>query len=294
MEGRVTTYRASRMNRKIKVLLVVMIILAVVAAYIVLQGKYFATVHDVAVVRVTVSSTQLYQGDAFNITVTAKNEGTTPEEFNITSFWNATRIDTKKVTNLAPNAETALVFNWSTQEALPGNYIIKAEANTVTGEANTTDNISVFGVVRVRQRSGLEATMFVDPRNSTVAVGQDFSVRINVTGVTDLFGWEFKLSWNATILEVVGVTEGTFLKNSGSTVFYPTTNNTTGRLTVDCTLLGDRPGVGGNGTLATIQFHAKESGLGDLGIYDATLLSSFEEEIAHAVVDGHFAVQTST
>ena len=51
-------------------------------------------------------------------------------------------------------------------------------------------------------------TISVDPSAITV-VGTTFTITINVTGVIDLYGWEFRLRWNSTLLDVAGVTEVT-------------------------------------------------------------------------------------
>jgi len=44
------------------------------------------------------------------------------------------------VTNLTADSSETLEFVWDTTNATEGNYIIKAEANPVTGETDTADN----------------------------------------------------------------------------------------------------------------------------------------------------------
>lgn len=276
------------MDKKTVIAVSLVIIFAMAITYAVLQGDYFSTTHNVAVAGIVVSSTQLYKGDTLNITVIVRNAGTTSESFNITAYWNSTKIGMKPIQDLASNSQNNMTFGWNTSEAQLANYIIKAEADTVTGETNTTDNVSVFGVVRIRQKQVLPATMFVDSENNTAALDQNFSINVNVANVADLIGWELRLSWNTTLLEFVNSTEGAFLKTSGSTVFYPAVNATVGRVAIDCTLIGDKPGVSGNGTLVSIQFHVRETGLCDLSLFDTTLLSSFEEKIIHTTTSGHF------
>jgi hypothetical protein len=133
-------------------------------------------------------------------------------------------------------------------------------------------------------------TLYVDPQTSETAVGQDFTVNISISNVADLFGWGSRLSWNATILAIVNETEGTFLRSHGTTFFYPTIN-TTGYLILDCTLTDNLTGVSGNGVLATIQFHVKESGHCDLDLYDTELSDSSEppHALTHTVVNGQFS-----
>jgi hypothetical protein len=134
------------------------------------------------------------------------------------------------------------------------------------------------------------AILYVDPKAIKGTVGQNFIININILNVTDLYGWQFKLKWDSTVLDVVNATEGNFLKQGGgSTGFWPIINNTAGYISVYCTLTGNIPGVNGSGALATIQFHAKESGNCDLSLYDTMLINSSVQQIDHTVEDGHFS-----
>jgi len=132
------------------------------------------------------------------------------------------------------------------------------------------------------------ATIYVDPPSNIGTVGQKFTVKINISNAVDLYGWEFKLGWNATILNATDVGEGSFLKSGGDTFFAPTTNNTAGYILVDCTLLGNIPGVNGNGTLATVEFRIETGGACDLDLYDTILVDSQEQAIQHTAIDGYF------
>jgi hypothetical protein len=132
------------------------------------------------------------------------------------------------------------------------------------------------------------ATVCVDPQTTVGTVGQNFVVNINISGVADLYGWEFSLGWNGTILEAVTVSEGSFLKSGGSTFFTNKINNTLGYMIVDCTLLGNVPGVSGSGTLATIKFYVETLGECPLDLYDTILVNSTEQSIEHTVVDGYY------
>jgi len=131
-------------------------------------------------------------------------------------------------------------------------------------------------------------TVYVDPQTSVGTIGQNFTININISKVIDLYGWEFKLGWNSTILDAVNVAEGSFLKSSGETFFTYKVNNTEGFVLADCTLLGDVSGVNGNGTLASVEFHVKTYGNCTLDLYDTTLVSSSEQPIEHTAIDGYY------
>jgi len=139
----------------------------------------------------------------------------------------------------------------------------------------------------VNSTKALTATVGVYPPSITVGVGQIFSINITVSGVANLYGWEFRLSWNPTLLDAANAVEGPFLKTGGSTFFSYNTNSAMGHMIVDCTLLGMVPGVSGSGTLAIITFYAKSAGECPLDLYNVTLLNSFEQPIPCQVVDGY-------
>jgi hypothetical protein len=132
------------------------------------------------------------------------------------------------------------------------------------------------------------ATVFVDPQTTVGTVGQNFSVNINISDVAGLYGWEFSLGWNGTILEAVAVSEGPFLQSGGSTFFTNKINNTLGYMIVDCTLLGNVLGVSGSGTLATIKFYVENVGECPLDLYDTILVNSTEQAIEHTTIDGYY------
>ena len=132
------------------------------------------------------------------------------------------------------------------------------------------------------------ATLYVDPQTTEKAIGQDFSVNISISNVADLYGWQLQLGWNKTILDVVNVTEGAFLKNYGQTSFTQRINDT-GSLLSFCTRLGDVNGVNGSGVLATVQFHVIGKGQCDLHLYETILVSSSDESITHTVKSGTFS-----
>lgn len=130
-------------------------------------------------------------------------------------------------------------------------------------------------------------TVSVFPSTVTASTGQNFSMNVTISSVLDLYAWEFKLSWNATLLDVVNATEGSFLKTGGKTFFYYNVNETAGCMVVDCTLLGGVSGVSGNGTLATITFHVKNVGECPLHLYNVIFINSLEQTIPSQTSDGY-------
>jgi len=140
--------------------------------------------------------------------------------------------------------------------------------------------------------SNTGTTIYVDPDRVVRSIGQDFVVNISISNVANLYAWELKLGWNMTVLELVNVTEGTFLEKTGPTVFSSRLNETYDHVVIDCTLLGNSTGADGSGVLASIQFHVKNEGACDLVPYDGKFIDTSDKMIAHAVNTGRFSAET--
>lgn len=147
--------------------------------------------------------------------------------------------------------------------------------------------IIFFALILVHLVQAGSTAINVSPSSITTNVGASFSINVTVSNVLDLYGWEFKLSWNATLLNATGVTEGPFLKRGGPTFFTFQVNESDGHMIADCTVLDTVPGVNGNGTLATITFFVEAPGECPFDLYEVLLLDSFENPIQSQVNDGY-------
>ncbi|MGC9345568.1 MAG: CARDB domain-containing protein, partial [Candidatus Bathyarchaeales archaeon] len=97
-------------------------------------------IHDIATLSQTPSPTEVVQGEVVTIAVVVKNEGTEPETFTVSCYYNDTLLETKTVTNLEPSTTLTLEFLWDTTGVPAGEYFINAAASTVLGEKDTDDN----------------------------------------------------------------------------------------------------------------------------------------------------------
>jgi hypothetical protein len=105
-------------------------------------------IHDVAVISVTPSQTEVTAGDIVTITVVVENQGTETETFDVTAYYDSTAIGTSTVTALVAGATETLTFSWNTT-GLEGTYTIEAGASVVPGEEDTADNMLTDGTVTV-------------------------------------------------------------------------------------------------------------------------------------------------
>jgi hypothetical protein len=168
--------------------------------------------------------------------------------------------------------------------------------------ADTTTDREVFYEYEawVSVYSVRSSTVCVNPPSLTDP-SSPFTVNINISNVDDLYGWEFKLYYNSTILSNSTVVEETFLSSAGSTQFFvlnntDTYNATHGRFWVTCTRLGNVAGVSGSGTLANITFTVDgQGGTTPLTLADTKLVGYDQANtrlvnMIHSTTDGQVTI----
>ena len=96
---------------------------------------------------------------------------------------------------------------------------------------------------------------------SPVPSGGSFNLRLSAEKVADLAGWQTDITFDPTVLEVVKVSEGDFLKKGGVDTFFlqGTIDNTAGKI-IKINSARLRGGVDGTGTLLSVTFTAKAAG----------------------------------
>lgn len=99
-------------------------------------------------------------------------------------------------------------------------------------------------------------TVSISPSATQVAPNGNFSLSVNISSVTNLFGVAFDLNFNPSYVNFVNATEGNFL-NQGCQTSLMTAENPAGKLIFGITRLGAScGGVSGSGTIATLNFRA--------------------------------------
>ncbi|MCK4680355.1 hypothetical protein KAT82_04470, partial [bacterium] len=69
-----------------------------------------------------------------------------------------------------------------------------------------------------------------------------------------LYGYSVTVTWDDSVADLTGITEGSLLSDAGATTFFY--YGTGGTRSIDCALLDPVPGVSGPGTLFTLAFSA--------------------------------------
>ena len=140
------------------------------------------------------------------------------------------------------------------------------------------------------------AFVYVDPASIAdpgLTPSHNFSVSIKVINATDLFSFEFRLNYSATILEGLEIQEGNFLSNAGNTsILQNQTDNVLGSLLFSVGLVTP-PGVTGDGTLATIVFHVIANGTTQLTLNGIVLKNSDNQVLNFTKANGSFSNLTT-
>ena len=115
-----------------------------------------------------------------------------------------------------------------------------------------------------------ETIVYIDPSSRVIPqVGETFSINVSINDVTNLFGYDFILWYNTTMMDCLSVEwpEGHFLTPilNPTNIFKVKTiednfNETTGAVRVVATLMGDEPPKNGSGVLVKITFNTTTIG----------------------------------
>ena len=116
----------------------------------------------------------------------------------------------------------------------------------------------------------------IQPVTTNASVGDTVTLDVNISNVTDLFAFQFDVSFDPTVLNTVSVTEGSLLPTGGSTFFLGgTIDNVGGTIANNAdSLIGAISGVTGSGTLAVLQFTAFAPGASAVDLGNLIFLDS--------------------
>lgn len=99
-------------------------------------------IHNVAIINVVLSETEIEPNQTMLINVTAMNKGNYTETFSVTLYYDSDEVGNQTLT-LDAGKSTVLTFKWNTTGVPYGTYILGANASIVPGETATEDNTHV-------------------------------------------------------------------------------------------------------------------------------------------------------
>ena len=144
-------------------------------------GFFQSLIRDIALLSLTPSPTETYEGWEINLTIVAKNEGNITESFSVNIYCNDTLVATLNFTDVDPGQNATLIYIWDTEGILPGNYSLWAEVPPVPYEIDTTDNILPDGFVKLRIMGDINGDDIVNILDATAA-SFAFGTRPGLTG----------------------------------------------------------------------------------------------------------------
>lgn len=121
-------------------------------------------------------------------------------------------------------------------------------------------------------------TLSVAASPSPAIAGSPVDLTVLLTDVADLYGYQFTLSFDPTLLQATSLTEGALLGSAGTTDDYSVIDNVAGTVTYYHSLVGDIAGATGTGALAQIAFQTLGAGttpltFSDLLFFDSTVVT---------------------
>ena len=134
----------------------------------------------------------------------------------------------------------------------------------------------MIAVLALQSLPAFAATVSILPPNLDIVAGQTFSVDIAISGVTDLYAYQFDLGFDPSVIMSAGVSEGPFLATGGSTFFLDgAIDNIGGSVssTAD-SLLTAISGVSGDGIIARAKFKGLSAGSSSINLFNVVLLDS--------------------
>jgi len=172
----------------------------------------------------------------------------------------------------------------------------KEENKMEKGVASLTVLLVVLVTLSVSIHVVSAAQISVVPASQTVSVSESFTIDIYVDPEgSEVFGAQYELHFNNTLLNATSQTEGTFLSWDGADTYIVKNINTTiGRVKYGETRTGVTYGVTNPGILATVTFQAiaEENGVSELNFTVAKLSDPGANPITTEANDGNISVIT--
>jgi hypothetical protein len=149
----------------------------------------------------------------------------------------------------------------------------------------------LLGAVAVPALAAPIVTVVTTP--GTPVVGSTVDVDVMISGVSDLYAYQFSLGFDPALMQAAAATEGSFLGTGGSTFGDPgSIDNTVGAIlfTFD-SLTGAIPGVSGDGVLAHYSFNLIGAGSNAWVLSDLLFLNASFGDIAVDVAAQALVIQ---
>lgn len=119
----------------------------------------------------------------------------------------------------------------------------------------------------------------VVPATQNVNVGAQASLAINVTSVSNLYGFQFNIRYDPSILSFVSLTEGTFIGTASQTYWVDYDASTPGLITSIAATRKGTASVSGSGTFVTLVFNGTSAGISTIQIENLKLITLINYDV---------------
>jgi hypothetical protein len=138
-------------------------------------------------------------------------------------------------------------------------------------------------------------TVRIEPVQSTVTVGESFTVSVMIDDASDLGAFEFDLLYLPATVIVDDVTLGDFLGSTGRTLIpvVPIIDNAAGKTSFGAATVGSAAGPNGTGELAIIALTAQSEGESLLDLQGVLLLDTRVNRQVATDEDGSVVVESA-
>ena len=159
------------------------------------------------------------------------------------------------------------------QSPQPEQIILQQQNQSQNQSGNQSQQQNLTSTLNQTNNETLKTLLFFSPSSINKSVGQTFSIDIKInTRNMSVYAFQFDLIYNVLQLNITSVSEGQFLKQNGSQTYFIPDKSIPGRVTVAITRFLAPLGAKGEGTLVTISFKAKASGIFNMSLENVAIV----------------------
>jgi len=146
---------------------------------------------------------------------------------------------------------------------------------------------NILALFNVNPVDAQTTTLSVNPTQNIHELGQIFILEIWINNVSNLNGWEAKIGYDSSVLEITSITEGSFLRSGGASTYFSIPYYGANYVQIGG-FIQTVEWVDGSGIVAKITFKVVSNGNSDLNPYDTKMFDPELIAIDHTTLTGVF------
>ena len=193
--------------------------------------------------------------------IAGPTEGSLINTHVVTFQWEGNELVSEYRYNIDHRHDSLSWSDWSEQTSVSINYLDEGDHTFSVQSRYDSGDTSEAATVNYLVDAVKGPALIFYPRKQIVSLGGTTSFQIIAEEVEDLTAAEFTITFEPDRLSVISVTQGSFFKEQGESIFLHEYTNDNGLLTISTLFLGgDIPGINGTGVLAVIDFTVNKTG----------------------------------